>query len=71
MDEITNKLELLELQEKKASLMQKDVEIDENLLISKQKLDQIMTEKKALDKEDDEVTLQFSKLSGEFLKHHR
>ena len=71
MDEISNKLELLELQEKKACLMQKDVEIDEKLLMSKQKLDAIMSEKTLLDAEDDEITLQFSKLSEEFLKHHR
>ena len=71
MDEISNKLELLELQERKASLMQKDVEVDEKLLISKQKLDELMTEKKGLDEEDEEITLEFSKLSEEFLKHHR
>ena len=71
MDEISSKLELLKLQEKKASLMQQDIEIDEVLLASKQKLDNLMNEKKELDNEDDELTFQFGKLSEEFIKHHR
>ena len=71
MDEISSKLELLKLQEKKASLMQQDIEIDEVLLASKQKLDSLMNEKKELDNEDDELTFQFGKLSEEFIKHHR
>ena len=71
MDEISSKLELLKLQEKKASLMQQDIEIDELLLASKQKLDSLMNEKKELDNEDDELTFQFGKLSEEFIKHHR
>ena len=71
MDEISSKLELLQLQEKKASLMQQDIEIDEVLLASKQKLDNLMNTKKDLDNEDDELTAQFSKLSEELVKHHR
>ena len=71
MDEISSKLELLQLQEKKASLMQQDIEIDEVLLASKQKLDNLMNEKKLLDNEDDALTIQFTKLSEEFVKHHR
>ena len=71
MDEISSKLELLQLQEKKASLMQQDIEIDEVLLASKQKLDNLMNEKKLLDNEDDVLTIQFTKLSEEFVKHHR
>ena len=51
-----------------ASLMQQDIEIDEVLLASKQKLDNLMNEKKQLDNEDDELTLQFSKISEEFVK---
>ena len=71
MDEISSKLELLQLQEKKSYLMQKDVEIDEKLLKSKQQLDELMCEKKELDKEDDKITLQINKIAEEFRKHHR
>ena len=71
MDEISSKLELLQLQEKKSYLMQKDVEIDEKLLKSKQQLDELMCEKKELDKEDDKITFQITKIAEEFRKHHR
>ena len=71
MDEIGTKLEFLQLQEKKSSLMEKDIEIDERLMISKQKLDDLMNEKKKLEKEDEEITRQFNKISEEFLKQHR
>ena len=71
MDEIGTKLEFLQLQEKKSSLMEKDIEIDERLMISKQKLDDLMSEKKELEKEDEQITRQFNKISEEFLKHHR
>ena len=71
MDEISSKLELLQLQEKKSYLMQKDVEIDEKLLKSKQQLDELMCEKKELDKEDDKITLQINKIAEQFRKHHR
>ena len=71
MEEISDKLELLRLQEEKSCLMQKDVEIEERLLLSKQKLEEFMTEKKKLDMEDDEIMLNFNKLAEEFQKHHR
>ena len=71
MDEISTKLEFLELQEKKSSLMEKDIKIDEKLMISKQKLDNIIIEKKELEKEDEEITRRFNKISEEFLKQHR
>ena len=71
MEEISDKLELLRLQEEKSCLMQKDVEIEERLLLSKQKLEEFMTEKKKLDMEDDEIMLNFNKLAEEFQKQHR
>ena len=71
MDEISTKLEFLELQEKKSSLMEKDIKIDERLMISKQKLDHLIIEKKELEKEDEEITRQFNKISEEFLNQHR
>ena len=71
MDEISTKLEFLELQEKKSSLMEKDIKIDEKLMTSKQILDNLIYEKKELEKEDEEITRQFNKISEEFLKHHR
>ena len=71
MDEDINlKMKMIRLQEEKATLLRKDIDIEEQLLLTKTQLDELMNEKQKLDEEDIQIENEFKRLSNLFKEDH-
>ena len=55
MDDLSEKMTVLRLQDEKTSLMKKELELEENILLLSENIESIMEEKAILDKSNTEI----------------
>ena len=66
---LSEKMEVLKLQEEKVKMMKKDVEIEEKICDIKDRLDTLMIEKEKIDKINADIDVRLEKFNHKYQKH--